>query len=129
MTGGMCTPWGVALTQQQLDEHVFWVETVECGGLLIDASYARMALSDKAYRIGQPWSSFIAYEQEHDMMVVFYEHPEWYLWVEEELTQEFAEDLVRQYHPEYFAPVTAALACIEASDRPLAGRWRLEVRS
>jgi hypothetical protein len=37
------------------------------------------------------------------MMVVLYEHPELYPWVEEELTATFAEESLRRHHPEYFA--------------------------
>jgi hypothetical protein len=103
MSEGMHTPWGVALTKQQLDEGVFWIETSEHGGLLIELTQAKTMLSEKALKIGQPWYDFLAFEQEHDMMVVFYEHPEWYPWLEQTLTEALAEDSLRQYHPEYFA--------------------------
>jgi Domain of unknown function (DUF7007) len=102
MSGSMQTPWGAALTTQQLDDGVFWVETAEHGGILIEAAQAKTLLSDKALTIGQPWQNFMAYEQEYDMMVIFYEHPEWYPWVEEELTEKLAEDSLRQHHPTYF---------------------------
>lgn len=103
MSESMQTPWGVALTTLQLDEGVFWVETTEHGGILIEASQAKAALSEKALKIGQPWYDFIAFEQEHNMGVIFYEHPEWYPWAEEELTEKLAEDNLRQDHPDYFA--------------------------
>ena len=102
MSGSMQTPWGTALTTQQLDEGVFWVETAEHGGILIEITQAKALLSDKALAIGQSWQNFMAYEQEYDMMVVFYEHPEWYLWIEEELTEKLAEDSLRQHHADYF---------------------------
>lgn len=98
----MSTPWGRALTRQELAEGVFWVETAEHGGLLIETIQARTLLSDKALKVGQPWESFLAYEQEYDMMVVFYEHPELYPWVEEELTEKLAADSLHLHHPEYF---------------------------
>lgn len=104
MGGKMHTPWGVAQETQQLEEGVFWVETAGYGGLLIETAQAKATLSEKALRIGRPWHDFIAFEQEHDMMVVFYEHPEWYLWAEEELTEKLAEDSIRQHHPQYFSP-------------------------
>lgn len=96
------TPWGRALTRQELAEGVFWVETAEHGGLLIETHRARTLLSDMALKIGQPWEEFLAYEQEYDMMVVFYEHPELYPWVEEELTEKLAADSLHLHHPEYF---------------------------
>jgi hypothetical protein len=102
MAGGMQTPWGVAQMRQQLDEGVFLVQTEEHGGLLIDADKARTLLSEKARKIGQLWNEFFAFEQDYDMMVVFYEHPEFYPWVEEELTLKFAEDSLHRYHPNYF---------------------------
>jgi len=102
MTGGMQTPWGVAHTKQQLDEGVFWVQTVEHGGILIEKVKAEEILTEKAIKIGMYWNDFLAFEQDHDMMVVYYEHPEFYSLVEWELTEKFAEDSLRKYHPEYF---------------------------
>ena len=102
MNGGMHTPWGVAHTKQQLDEGVFWVQTPEHGGILIEEAKAKEILSDKAINIGMHWNDFLAFEQDHDMMVVFYEHPEFYPWVEDELIEKFAEDSLRRNHPDYF---------------------------
>lgn len=99
---GMHTPWGVAQTKLQLAEGVFLVKTEVHGGILIEQTIAASLLSEKAIRIGKPWESFLAFEQDQDMMVVLYEHPEIYPWVEEELTEKFAEDNLREYHPEYF---------------------------
>ncbi|GHO95844.1 hypothetical protein KSF_058920 [Reticulibacter mediterranei] len=104
MSGKMQTPWGTSQMTQQLENGVFWVETATHGGLLIENAQAKTMLSEKALEIGQSWHDFIAFEQEHDMMVVFYEHPEWYPWVEEELTEKLAEDSLRQHHPQYFGP-------------------------
>lgn len=98
----MPTPWGIALTTQELAEGIFWVETATHGGLLIDKMQANILLSDKALKIGQPWETFLAYEQEYAMLVVFYEHPELYPWIEEDLTEKLAEDNLRLSHPEYF---------------------------
>jgi hypothetical protein len=98
----MPTPWGIALTKQELAEGIFWVEAGEYGGLLITAAQARALLSEQARKIGLPWENFLVYEQERDMPVVFYEHPELYPWVEEELTEKLAADSLRLYHPEYF---------------------------
>ena len=98
----MPTPWGGALTTQELAEGILWVETAEHGGLLIEAARARALLSEQALKIGQTWEHYLAYEQEHAMLVVFYEHPELYPWVEEELTERVAEDNLRLSYPEYF---------------------------
>ncbi|HEY0753903.1 MAG TPA: hypothetical protein VGD98_08090 [Ktedonobacteraceae bacterium] len=89
---------------QELAEGIFWVETANNGGLLIETAQAHALLSKEALKIGQPWEHFLVYEQEHDMPVVFYEHPELYPWVEEELTEKLAADTLRLFHPEYFAP-------------------------
>ena len=98
----MPTPWGSALTQQKLAEGILWVETTTHGGLLIETTRARALLSEQALRIGQKWESYLAYEQEHAMVVVFYEHPELYPWVEIELTAKVAEDTLRLLYPAYF---------------------------
>ena len=98
----METPWGLAQTQQQLNEGVFLLTTTESGGLLITREKAITTLSEKARKIGIPWHDFFAFAQDDAMMVVFYEHPEWYPWVEEELTVKFADDSLRLHYPEYF---------------------------
>ncbi len=100
----MPTPWGIALKTQKLAEGIVWVETAEHGGLLIATAQARQLLSEPALEMGHFWESFLAFEQAYDMMVVFYEHPELYPWIEEELTVKLAADGLRRYHPEYFAP-------------------------
>lgn len=102
MPEGMQTPWGRASTQQQLDEGVFWVETMERGGLLIDCVKAKELLSEKACRIGKRWNDFLVFEQDADMMVVFYEQPALYPWMEEELTEQLAEEQLLRDHPSYF---------------------------
>ncbi|HEX7737953.1 MAG TPA: hypothetical protein VF458_24115 [Ktedonobacteraceae bacterium] len=88
---------------QELAEGIFWVETADHGGLLIEATLAHALLSEQALKIGQTWEDYLVYEQEHDMPVVFYEHPELYPWVEEELTEKLAADTLHLFHPEYFA--------------------------
>lgn len=100
----MLTPWGKTITMQELAEGILWVETTEHGGLLIEAALVPSFLSERAREIGQVWEDYLVYEQEHDMMVVFYEHPELYPWVEEELTEKLATDSLRLFHPEYFKP-------------------------
>jgi hypothetical protein len=96
------TPWGRTTSKQELATGVFWVETSEHGGLLINASQAQSLLSERARTIGKPWESFLAFEQEHDMLVVFYEHPEFYPWIEEDLTEKLAADGLYLFHPDYF---------------------------
>ena len=102
MPGGMHTPWGRAHIQRRLDDGVFWIETAEHGGLLIEYPKAKEILSEKALAIGKRWYDFLAFEQDKDMMVVFYEHPELYPWMEEELTEQFAEESLHRDHPDYF---------------------------
>ncbi len=104
MFDGIYTPWGIAQTQHLLSEDVFLVRTSdEHGGILITTNRATEILSDKARTIGHHWHDFLAFEQEDAMMVVFYEHPELYPWVEEELTMRFAEESLRQEYPHYFS--------------------------
>ena len=98
----LSNPWGTALSSEKLADGVFWVETAENGGLLIETERARTFLSENALKIGQPWENFLAYEQEHDLPVIFYEHPELYPWAEEDLTEQLAADGLRLFHPEYF---------------------------
>ncbi|MBE3559148.1 MAG: hypothetical protein IMW89_07990 [Ktedonobacteraceae bacterium] len=99
----MHTPWGVSHTQTQLEEGVFWVQTPENGGILIEYPRAGAYLSEKAMKIGKRWHDFLVFEQESDMTVVWYEHPEWYMWAEADLVEKLAEDMLRQSHPEYFS--------------------------
>jgi hypothetical protein len=103
MPGGMHTPWGKAHVQRQLDNGILWIEGGEHGGLLIEHAKATEILSEKALSIGRIWHGFLAFEQEKDMMVVFYEHPELYPWMEEELAEQLAEESLRRDHPDYFA--------------------------
>ncbi|HTK06452.1 MAG TPA: hypothetical protein VL485_04755 [Ktedonobacteraceae bacterium] len=104
MSDDMYTPWGIVRVKQQLAEDVFLVQTPDeqHGGILISTTRAEEILSDKARTIGQIWQEFLAFEQESAMMVVFYEHPELYPWVEEDLTARFAEESVREGYPGYF---------------------------
>jgi hypothetical protein len=102
MPSGMHTPWGKAHVQRQLDNGVLWIEGQEQGGLLIEHAKASEILSEKALSIGRHWHGFLAFEQEKDMMVVFYENPELYPWMEEELTVQLAEESLRRDHPDYF---------------------------
>ena len=99
----MPTPWGKARTMQELAEGIFWVETADHGGLLIEKARARALLSEQALKLGQLWEQYVAYEQESAMAVVFYEHPELYPWAEEELTEKLAADSLRLSYPDYFA--------------------------
>ncbi len=107
MNGDMYTPWGKAETQWQLDEGIFLVETPEHGGLLVDCAKAETVLSAKARQIGKRWNNFLAFEQDADMLVVFYEHPDLYPWMEEELAEQFAEEGLRREHPDYFVAESA----------------------
>ncbi len=87
---------------QELAEGIYWIEAADHGGLMIEFRQARELLSEQALKMGQVWENYLLYEQEHDMPVVFYEHPELYPWVEEELTEKLAADILRLFHPEYF---------------------------
>ncbi len=96
------TPWGKATNTEQLANGILWVETIEHGGILVESTLAGTLLSAQARQIGHPWDSFLAFEQEHDMPVIFYEHPELYPWMEEILTEKIASDRLHLDHPEYF---------------------------
>ncbi len=87
---------------QELAEGIYWIETADHDGLMIEAGQARELLSEQALKMGQVWENYLLYGQEYDMPVVFYEHPELYPWVEEELTEKLAADTLRLFHPEYF---------------------------
>ena len=102
MSGSMQTPWGVAQTRWQLDIGVFWVQTEDQGGLLIDKAKAEELLSNQARALGTTWNDFLAFSQEDEISVIFYEHPELYHWLEEEFTEDVAEESLRREHPEYF---------------------------
>ncbi len=110
-------PWGKALSLQQLAEGVFWVETAHNGGLLVAIEWAQTFLSENARKIGRAWKNLLIYEQERDMPVVFYEHPELYPWAEAELTKKLAADSLRLSHAEYFGSALVPLQ----EQPPLAG--------
>src|SRR5215469_5637739 len=115
----IANPWGTALSSQKLAEGVFWVETAEHGGVLIEAVRARTLLSEYALKIGQPWENFLVYEQEHDLPVVFYEHPELYPWVEEDLTKKLAADSLRLSHPDSFGLEPGAIRASKGRGRAI----------
>lgn len=105
----MYTPWGVAQSVELLDDGVFWVQPQEHGGLLIEHDKAETLLSAKAIAIGKWWNTFLAFEEDDAMLVVFYEHPELYPWAEEELIHNLAEECLHRMYPDYFMeslPVT-----------------------
>jgi hypothetical protein len=96
------TPWGIALTKERLADGVFWMETAEHGGILIETHLASTLLSAQALALGLSWNEFLVFEQEQDLPVIFYEHPELYPWIEESLTEKLAADCLLLAHPEYF---------------------------
>ena len=102
MHEGMPTPWGVALTVSLLDDGIFWVQTAEHGGVLLEHMQVETLLSPKAMTLGMEWHEFLAFEQDDAMQVVFYEHPELYPWAEEDLVQPLAEACLRRTYPHYF---------------------------
>jgi len=102
MHEGMPTPWGVALTVSLLGDGIFWVQTAEHGGVLLEQMQAEVLLTSKAVTLGAVWHEFLAFEQDDAMQVVFYEHPELYPWAEEDLIQQLAEECLRRTYPDYF---------------------------
>ena len=109
MQEGMLTPWGVALMVHVLDDGIFWVQTAEHGGVLLEQPQAEELLSAKARVLGIWWHEFLSFEQDDTLLVVFYEHPELYPWAEENLIQPLAESYLRANHLDYFnapLPVT-----------------------
>lgn len=98
----MLTPWGVAVAVHLLDEDVFWVQTTEHDGLLIQHTKAEMLLSARAMALGKWWNTFLTFEQDDTMLVVFYEHPELYPWAEEDLIKPLAEECLHSFYPDYF---------------------------
>ncbi len=110
MQEGMPTPWGVALMVHVLDDGIFWVQTAEHGGLLLEQIHVEALLSPKARTLGTWWHDFLTFEQDDALLVVFYEHPELYPWAEENLIQPLAETYLRATHPDYFnVPVSAVV--------------------
>ena len=110
MNEEMYTPWGVAQSVELLDDGVFWVQPQEHGGLLIESSKAETLLSAKAIAIGKVWNTFLTFEEDDAMLVVFYEHPELYPWAEEELIHTLAEECLHRVYPDYFNESLPVLA-------------------
>ena len=102
MHEGMPTPWGDALMVHLLAEDIYWVQTEEHGGLLLEQAQAEALLSPNARTLGTWWNEFLTFEQDDALLVVFYEHPELYPWAEEDLIQPLAETYLRAAHPDYF---------------------------
>lgn len=102
MLEGMRTPWGAVQTTLTLADGVFWVQTPEQGGILIERTTATQLLTEKAQYLATAWENFLAFAEDREMSIVFYEHPEFYPWAEEELTKEIAEQSLREECPDYF---------------------------
>lgn len=108
----MQTPWGESTKNQQLEKGVFWVTTNDAGGILVEIQRAQALLSAKARSIGQLWYDFLAFEQDHAMLVVFYEQPHLYPWIEVELSAKLAEDCLRCDYPDYFRSQAKMELCL-----------------
>ncbi len=106
----MYTPWGIAQSVELLDDGVFWVQPAEHGGLLIEHTKVETLLSPKAIAIGTWWNTFLAFEEDGAMLVVFYEHPELYPWAEEDLIHNLAEECLQRVYPDYFTEPLSVVA-------------------
>jgi hypothetical protein len=102
ITRGMPTPWGEAQTKKELAPGVFLVTTAGHGGILIGKRRAKELLSERASKIGMPWGSFLAYEEDCDVSAVFYEHPEYCTLMDAKASKEYAENSLQRWYPEYF---------------------------
>lgn len=120
MQEGMLTPWGVALMVHVLDDGIFWVQTAEYGGVLLEQTQAGSLLSPKARALGTWWHEFLTFEQDDALLVVFYEHPDLYPWAEENLIHPLAETYLRATHPDYFNVPT--LPVIQEETHAIAAR-------
>lgn len=75
----MMTPWGQADYTRKAREGVYSVGTPGHGGVLVGRGVARQHLSAQAQAIGQPFGSWLAFEEDCDWAAVGYEQPDWLL--------------------------------------------------
>jgi hypothetical protein len=70
------TPWGKADYQYKIQRGVALVNTPGHGGFLIGQGIAQTYLSPEAIKAGEPFGSYLAYEEDVDAAIVLFEHPE-----------------------------------------------------
>jgi uncharacterized protein DUF7007 len=70
------TPWGKADYQYKVQRGIALVNTPGHGGFLIGQGIAQSYLSPEAIKAGEPFGSYLAYEEDVDAAIVLFEHPE-----------------------------------------------------
>ena len=75
----MNTPWGKADHICKLAEGVYSVGTPSHGGLMVRKEVAGRDLTDAAYRRGDPFGDFMAYEEDCDFCIPMFEREDWLL--------------------------------------------------
>lgn len=71
----MITPWGQSQQRQQLEPGCWWVSTAGHGGILVGTRYAEEYLTPEARKLGEPFGSWLAYEEDCAWAVVIWELP------------------------------------------------------
>ena len=71
----MNTPWGCSDNEKRFGRGLTWVGTPSHGGFLVGRAYARKHLSQAAQDAGDPFGSYLAYEEDCDAAIVLYELP------------------------------------------------------
>lgn len=60
----MYTPWGRSQSTTRIAPGLCWVSTAGHGGLMVSWSFAKRHLSPEAQAQGNPWASYLAYEED-----------------------------------------------------------------
>lgn len=74
----MQTPWGPSQHQQKITDGMYWVSTSGHGGLLIECRIAGKLLSPWAFSYGGRYGQWLAYEEDCDYQVAFFELPQYW---------------------------------------------------
>ena len=74
----MPTPWGKADSKTKVADGVYEVSTPGHGGIMVGKAVAARSLSAAALRIGDPFGSFLAFEEDVAYAAVYADRPDWY---------------------------------------------------
>jgi hypothetical protein len=70
---GMPTPWGRAQATTTFEPGFLFVETAGHGGFLLSRKFAADHLSEAGRRHGSEFAQWLAYEEDSDANIIFYE--------------------------------------------------------
>ena len=105
------SPWGEVQHALVVMPQVYFVSTASHGGIMLTEKRAKKVLSPAAIKRGRKWGNYLCYEEDCDMDMIVYEHPEAIRVINPEITETFIEIKISAYrslsrwYPEYLQEV------------------------